>query len=403
MDTKSNKKAFLIGMLVSFLVCSFLGIVLVAVIFGVNSIQGKKIVSSANDAFTEEEMQKLAAYKDKLKTLYYKEIDDETILDGMLEGMMASTDDPYTCYYSVSEMEEMKNSMQGTFYGIGAYLQADLERGYARISGVMKESPAGEAGIMENDYIIYVDDEDMYDKELEYVVSKVRGPEGTTVKLTLNRNGDMVEVDVVRREIVQESVKYELKEDNIAYITLTEFTDVTSEQFSEAMQQAQTDGTEGMILDLRGNPGGNLTAVVAVCEQLLPEGLIVYTEDRFGGGKKFTSTGKNEYDKPMIVLIDGGSASAAEILAGAIKDYEKGTLVGTNTFGKGIVQSVFEYSDGSGGKLTISRYFTPKGINIHEVGIAPDIEIPFDVDKYLNDQTDNQYEEAVKLLKEKMQ
>ena len=157
-----------------------------------------------------------------------------------------------------------------------------------------------------------------------------------------------------------------------------------------------------MLVDLRGNPGGNLTAVVEVCDQILPRGLIVYTEDKYGEGNRYTSSGGNEFTKPLVVLIDGASASASEIMAGAIKDYGIGELVGTNTFGKGIVQNVFQYSDGSGGKLTVSRYFTPNGVNIHKVGIAPDVEIPFDSEAYLKDETDNQYDEAIKILQEKM-
>ncbi len=406
MNSNSNKKSFFLGMLTAFVVSAVLALAFAGVFLGVLLVQKENntgLMRAANGAFTEEEIEKLAHYKEKLRENYYEDIDDQTILDGMLSGMMLSAGDPYTCYYTQEEMEEMASSMEGTFQGIGAYLQADLEVGYAKISGVMKGSPASESGLQENDYIIYVDGEDMYQQDLNYIVSKVRGPEGTTVKLTLNRSGEKVEVDVERREIVTESVTYELVEGNIAYVTITEFTEVTSEQFADALASFEKDNAEGMLIDLRGNPGGNLTAVVAVCDQILPHGLIVYTEDKYGEGNRYTSSGGNEFKKPLVVLIDGGSASAAEIMAGAIKDYGMGELVGTTTFGKGIVQNVFQYSDGSGGKLTVSRYFTPNGVNIHKVGIAPDVEVPFDSAAYLEDKTDNQYNEALRILKEKMQ
>lgn len=403
---KDNTKSFLFGMLTSFVICILIGAVLtggVLVALKVQSESNDGLVAMANGAFTEEEIDKLVHYKQKLQTSYYEEITDEAILDGMLAGMMEATRDPYTCYYTIQEMEDLTSDMQGTFQGIGAYVQADLENGYCKVSGVMKGSPAEEADIKQDDYIIYVDEEDMYGQSIDYVVSKIRGPEGTSVDITLNRGGQRVEVSVVRREIKTESVTYELREDNIGYIQIAEFDDGTSEQFANAMKSFEADGCDGLLIDLRGNPGGNLTAVVEVCEQLLPQGLIVYTEDKYGERKEFYSDGDGEFNKPMVVLIDGSSASAAEIMAGAIKDYGKGELVGTTTFGKGIVQAVFVYTDGSGGKVTTSKYFTPNGINIHKVGIEPDIEVEFDGEKYMEDGTDNQYNEAVRVLKEKME
>lgn len=405
MKSNSNKKSFLLGMLISFLICSVLGVVCFTAVLGVVVLKLKLNTMPSymeTDSFTEEELEKLVTYKNKLKTTYYEDVDDETILDGMLAGMMASTGDPYTCYYTKQEMADMLSSMEGTFYGIGAMLQADFDKGYPRITGIMNNSPAGESGLQAEDYILKVDGEDMYEKDLNYVVSKVRGPENTQVTLTIIREDEELEIEVTRREIVTESVVYELVEGNIGYITITEFTDVTASQFEEAMEQFEKDGAEGLLIDLRGNPGGNLTAVVDVCEQILPKGIIVYTEDKYGRGDTYTSSGRNEFDKPMVVLIDGSSASASEIMAGAIKDYEMGILVGTTTFGKGIVQNVFQYPDGSGGKLTVSKYFTPNGINIHSVGIAPDVEVPFDSDAYLKDETDNQFDEAIKILKEEM-
>lgn len=397
-----DKKSFFMGMTTSFLVCSFVGLVIAVGVFVWMQSDTMALMKAAEGSFTKEEITKLIAYKQKLKVMYYEDLTDEQIMEGMLDGMMESTGDPYTCYYSAEELAEITSDMEGTFFGIGAYLQADFTVGYAKISGVMKNSPALESGLEENDYIIRVDDEDMYEKDLNYIVSKVRGPSGTVVKLTVNRAGEELDIEVTRREITVESVSYELKEDGIAYIQITEFNDNTSPQFTEALAQMESDGAKGLVIDLRGNPGGNLSAVVAVCNQILPEGKIVYTEDKYGKGNEYLSEGKTPFDKPLVVLVDGGSASAAEIMAGAIKDYGIGELVGTTTFGKGIVQNVFTYPDGSGGKLTVSKYFTPNGTDIHKIGVEPDVEVVFDAQAYQEDQTDNQLNKALEILRDQI-
>ena len=183
-------------------------------------------------------------------------------------------------------------------------------------------------------------------------------------------------------------------------MTITEFDDVTKKQFTDTMTKVRADNPSAMILDLRGNPGGNVDAVVEVANELLPAGIVVYTEDKYGNRKDYECKGEHEIDIPMVVLIDGATASSAEILSGAIKDYEKGVLMGTTTYGKGVVQTVLPLKDGSAVKVTISKYYTPKGVNIHKVGIEPDVEVKFDAEKYLEDKTDNQKEEAIKYLKE---
>jgi len=189
-------------------------------------------------------------------------------------------------------------------------------------------------------------------------------------------------------------------ENGIAYIQITGFEDTTTDQFIEALATAKGSGMQGLIIDLRGNPGGNLSTVVEIAQQLLPEGLIVYTEDKNGYREEYTCDGKRQLDVPLVVLVDGDSASASEILAGAIKDYEIGTLVGTTTFGKGIVQRIMQLTDGSAIKLTISKYYTPDGYNIHGTGIEPDVVVEFDAESYLADGTDNQLEEAKRIMNE---
>lgn len=394
--------AFLLGMLVSFVIWFVVTMILLMGTLGVKAlIEGKN--KGSQDLFTEEELEKIEHYMTMLDLYYYEDIEEGAVVDGILYGLMEAPGDPYTCYYTKEEMEETTQSLSGVFQGIGAYLEMDFAAGYPKITGVIEGAPASEVDIQPGDYIIKVDGEDVRNQTLTTVVSKVRGLPDTYVELTLNRNGEEVVVSVVRKDVQSPSVKYELVEGKIAYITITEFADNTGDLFEEALLKVESDKAEGILIDLRGNPGGSLDAVVEVCNSILPKGIIVYTEDKYGEREEYLSDGKNEIDLPMVVLVDGNSASASEIMAGAIQDYKKGTLVGTTTFGKGIVQRLFSYSDGSGGKLTVSRYFTPNGNNIHGIGIEPDVVVEFDGEAYKENSYDNQYEEALKILKEKME
>ena len=202
-------------------------------------------------------------------------------------------------------------------------------------------------------------------------------------------------MDVVRKQIESPTVNYEMLNDQIGYIQITEFDDVTVDQFAEALAVIKGSDAKGLVLDLRSNPGGSLSAVVDIARQILPRGLIVYTEDRAGEKVEYSCKGENELQIPLVVLVNGNSASAAEILAGAVKDYGTGTLIGTTTFGKGIVQRILPLTDGTALKLTVSAYYTPKGNNIHNIGIEPDIECEFDADAYYDEGIDNQLNRAV--------
>ncbi len=351
----------------------------------------------------DEFVEKMAYVEDIIDFYYVEDVESATLQDGVIQGMMDSLGDKYADYYSPEELEELLESTQGVFYGIGAYISLDKETTYPMISGIMEGSPASEVDLCVNDLIVAVDGQDVYGMELGDAVDLIKGEENTTVTLTIARDGEeeLIDIDVVRRAVEVETVSYEFfEEDKIAYIIITEFDDVTVEQFSEALEQANTDGMESLILDLRGNPGGNLTAVVDIANMLLPEGLVVYTEDKYGDREEYNCDGNNEIQVPMVVLVNGGSASAAEILTGAIKDYGKGTIMGTTTFGKGIVQRVIPIYDGSAVKLTVSHYYTPNGNDIHEVGIEPDVVVEFDVEAYLEqDKYDNQLEAAKDYLR----
>ena len=360
---------------------------------------------SALDANTIKKLQALEKTIDNYFFLH--DVTDEELRNGMFKGLLAALDDPYSEYYTAEELNSMMEQSEGIYYGIGAYVQLDESTGLPKISGVIAGSPAEAANLRADDLIYEVDGTSTYGLNLTEAVSLIKGPEGTEVELTLIREGesDYLTLTLTRRKVESPTVEFSMLEDDMAYIQVTEFDAVTVDQFADALAMAKGSNAEGIILDLRGNPGGNLDAVVDMCNMILPEGMIVYTEDKYGNRQEFKSDGKHELELPLVVLVDKNSASAAEIMAGAIKDYELGTLVGTTTFGKGIVQQIMSFKeDGSAIKLTISAYFTPKGNNIHGIGIVPDVVCEFDGEAYYGspEHPDNQLEKAKEVLKEKM-
>lgn len=353
----------------------------------------------------ERAISKLQVIEDTISDYYYQEdVNTEDMIDGMYEGVVASLGDPYSTYYTQEDLTELMEQTEGIYYGIGAYVGMDTQAGLARISGVIKDTPAEAAGLRDGDIIYKVDGESMQGLEVSEVVARIKGLEGTKVNLTIVREGeaDYLEFEVERKKIESPTVNYELYDDGTAYLQITEFDDITLDQFTEAMAVMREQGMKGLILDLRANPGGNLSTVVEIARQMLPEGLIVYTEDRDGNRVEYSCDGKKEFDQPLVVLVNGYSASASEILAGAIKDYGIGELIGTTTFGKGIVQKVISLSDGTALKLTVSSYFTPNGNNIHGIGIEPDEVYEFDGERYYDDGYDNQLEHAKEVIGEKI-
>lgn len=361
--------------------------------------------SSADSIVSEETEKKLSAIEDVIEEYYYQDadIDVEMMTEGMYRGMVNALGDPYSVYYTEEEWEDLMQDTEGIYFGIGAYLMIDQTTGFGKISGVIENTPAEEAGLRENDILYEVDGQSTAGMDLSEIVSYIKGEAGTKVHLTIYREGesDYLEVDVERRKIEAPTVKYEILENNIGYIQITEFDDVTTDQFTEALAVVKGVHAKGLILDLRGNPGGSLNVVVDIARQILPKGLIVYTEDKYGEREEYNCDGRRQLDMPLVVLVNGNSASASEILAGAVKDYRMGTLVGTTTFGKGIVQRILPLTDGTALKLTISAYYTPNGNNIHGVGIEPDVVCEFDGDAYYDEGVDNQLEKAVEEI-EKM-
>lgn len=346
-------------------------------------------------------LQKLGLLEDSINRYYLESVSENDLEESLYHGFVAGLGDPYSVYYSKEELKAVMESTEGIYYGIGAYIGVDQETGYCKVTKVMPGTPAEESGVMAEDLIVAVNGESMLNVGSSEIVTYIKGPEHTTVDLTLYREGETeyVEVTVERRKIETPTVTYSMDEDKIATLQITEFDEVTLSQFEDCLKQAKNDGMKGLVLDLRDNPGGSLQVVVDIAGHFLPKGLVVYTEDKNGRRKEYNCDGKDELDIPLVVLINGNSASASEILAGAIKDYKKGILLGTTTFGKGIVQKIYGISDGSAVKLTISHYYTPSGADIHGVGIEPDEELKLDVDAYLEDGYDNQMERAKEILR----
>lgn len=348
-------------------------------------------------------LEKMQAIEKVIDYYYYEEgIDREVIEDGVYDGMVSSLGDPYSTYYSEEELADIMEQTEGIYYGIGAYVSLDLATGLGKISGVIAGTPAETANLREGDLIYKVDGVSAEGLELTEIVGMIKGEEGTKVHLTLIREGesDYIEVDIERKKVESPTVNYEVYDNGMGYIQITEFDEITVDQFTEAMAVCKGSDVKGIILDLRSNPGGNLSAVVEIAREILPKGLIVYTEDREGKRTEYSCDGTKELKIPMVVLINGNSASASEILAGAIKDYKIGTLVGTTSYGKGIVQRIIGLDDGSAVKLTVSSYFTPNGNNIHGIGIEPDIVCEFDSESYYEKDIDNQLEEARTVLQQ---
>lgn len=360
-----------------------------------------------NSALDEKTIAKLQALEDAINEYFFlHDVTDEEMRNGMYKGLLDALGDPYSEYYTAEELNSMMEQSQGIYYGIGAYVQLDTSTGLPKISGVIAGSPAEEANLRAEDLIYEVDGTSTYGLNLTEAVALIKGPEGTTVEITLIREGesDYLTLTLTRRKVESPTVEFSMLEDDMAYIQVTEFDDVTVDQFAEALAMARGSNAGGIILDLRGNPGGNLSAVVDMCNMILPKGMIVYTEDKYGKRDEYKCDGKHELELPLVVLVDMNSASAAEIMAGAIKDYGIGTLVGTTTFGKGIVQQIMSFRDGSAIKITISAYYTPNGNNIHGIGIEPDVLCEFDGTAYYGseDHPDNQLEKAKEVLKGKM-
>lgn len=320
-------------------------------------------------------VQKLNYLEELIDKEYLDEKDESSLREGLYAGLLAGLKDPYSTYYTAEQYKELNTSNEGSYVGIGAVLQKD-DAGGAKIIQLYEGGPGEQAGLKKGDVIKAVDGTDVTDKETSDIASMVRDSEKDSVMLTIQRENEEKtrDVKVEIRDVEIQTVSHEMLSEDTGYIRISEFSEVTSDQYKKAFADLKDQGMKKLVVDLRDNPGGLLTAVCGVLRQILPEGLIVYTEDKNGKREEETCDGKNKLDMPLAVLVNGNSASASEIFAGAVKDYGIGTIVGTTTYGKGVVQTIHSLTDGSAVKITIAKYFTPKGNDINKKGINPDVE-----------------------------
>lgn len=340
---------------------------------------------------------------------FYEDADNEQLAEGMYSGLLESLNDKYTEYYTPQEYEELQISATQNYYGIGAGLAQDKDTMQVTITHVYEGSPAETAGLKDGDIIVMVEDIEADSMELTELVTHIRGEEGSSVHLQIYREGESnyLEFDVERANIDLPTVESKLLDSKVGYIHIMEFGSPTAEQFENAVEELKEQGMQAMILDVRDNPGGMVTSVTQILDDILPEGVVVYTQDKYGKRQDFTSDGDTSMNYPLAVLMNGNSASAAEILAGAIRDYDYGTLIGTTTYGKGVVQTIYPLEDGDAIKLTTAKYYTPKGENIHGTGIEPDIQLEFDyqgdTSQTYDEMQDNQVLKALEVVENELE
>ena len=310
---------------------------------------------------------------------YFDQADEEKSADSIYKAYLSSYDDKYTVYYTADEYKKLMESTSGKFYGVGALCSIN-ESGGVMVLDAFEDGPAYKAGVRDGDVVIKVDDTDITGMDLSSAVALIKGDKGTQVNLTIVRDDKTYVFSIIRDEIITKTVDYKMMENSIGYIQISQFDEVTTEQFKEALTDLNNQGLKGLIVDIRSNPGGLLNVVVDIVDEIIPKGLIVYTDDVNGNRKEYNGSSDNEITVPMAVLVDGNSASAAEIFAGAVQDYGKGKIIGTQTFGKGIVQTIQPLTDGSAIKYTIAQYYTPTGQVIQGNGVTPDmvVELPKD-------------------------
>lgn len=349
--------------------------------------------------------QKIKYLENMIDEEYLGEISTDKLEEGVYAGLIYGLGDVYSRYYTKDEYEQESVTTEGAYVGIGVAMQK-YTAGGVQIVECYKGSTAEEAGVKVDDVITAINGEDITDTELQDVVSMIKDNEDKDVVLTVQRKGeDTQEITVKVSNVELPSVFGEMLDENTGYIQITEFKGVTVEQYEEVFADLKEQGMERLVVDLRDNPGGLLNVVCDILRDILPEGLIVYTEDKNGNRSEETCDGKNPLDMPLAVLVNGNSASASEIFAGAVKDYGLGTIVGTTTYGKGVVQSIRQLSDGSAVKLTIANYYTPKGNSINKTGIRPDVEVELSPEllnqEEITHEEDNQLQAALNSLNTK--
>ena len=312
-----------------------------------------------------------------INRFYLNDIDYGKMGDIIYKAMVSGLDDKYAAYYTKDEYKDISEKTKGEFCGIGAYISQGKNDNYLKVAGVVKGGPAQKAGIKKGDIIVEVDGENIKGKDSSYAISKMKGKKGTNVSISVMRKGNKKPITFnIKREVIHDNtVSYKMLDNNIGYISVSAFETVTKKQFKSAVDCLEKKNEKGLIIDLRDNGGGLSDTALDMLDQILPKKLVVYTKDKNGVAEEYYTKDDKEIKIPIVILVNGNSASASEVFCGALRDYGKAKLLGTKTFGKGIVQSSFAFRDGTGLKFTTSKYYTPKGINIHGTGFEPDIKV----------------------------
>ena len=312
-----------------------------------------------------------------INRFYLNDIDYGKMGDIIYKAMVSGLDDKYAAYYTKDEYKDISEKTKGEFCGIGAYISQGKNDNSLKVAGVVKGGPAEKSGIKKGDIIVEVDGENIQGKDSSYAVSKMKGKKGTNVSISVMRKGNKKPITFnIKREVIHDNtVSYKMLDNNIGYISVSAFETVTKKQFKSAVDCLEKKNEKGLIIDLRDNGGGLLDTALDMLDQILPKKLVVYTKDKNGVAEEYYTKDDKEIKIPIVILVNGNSASASEVFCGALRDYGKAKLLGTKTFGKGIVQSSFAFRDGTGLKFTTSKYYTPKGINIHGTGFEPDIKV----------------------------
>lgn len=435
-----NKNKFWKGVLVGTLVTAFAGLIIIGMAAGI-WVVGNGVIQNQSAQITGGEAspselsldidrigRKIELMQQIINEEYLFEEDTEQVESGIYMGMMAGLGDPYSVYYTEEDFTElMENSIEGEYCGIGAMISQNRETMMMTVIRVFENTPSAEAGMLPGDVIVAVDGQDVSGMELDLVVgSYIKGEENTdvTVKVYRESTEEYVDLTMTRRPIETPTVEHEMLENQVGYILVTQFEGNTAKQFQEAVENLESQGMEKMVIDLRNNPGGLLDEAVKMAAYLLPDGTIVRTEYKNGDSDEYfskdgtiqavNSAGRefsqypiedgHELDIPIVILADGNSASASEVFAGAMRDYDRAVLVGTTTFGKGIVQSVIPFTDGDAIKLTTAHYFTPSGQDLHGKGLEPDVEVELDEElrqkAIVSLEEDNQLQKALEVLEE---
>ena len=433
--TVESKNKFWKGALVGALLTALAGLVIVGMSLGIfligkAAIDGNGQTAESAQAENQQGNLDLNQITSKIQTIqavidkyYLFDEDTSDVEDWIYKGMLSGLGDPYTVYYTADEYNKLKEDTSGEYCGIGVMVSQSAETGIITITKVFEGTPGAQAGILPGDLLYKVGDQEVTGMDLELVVKDhIKGEEGTPVTITVLRKdtGKYIDMTMERRQITVPTVEHEMLADKVGYISVSQFDSVTADQFKAAIDDLEKQGMKKLVVDLRNNPGGIVDSVVSMLDYILPDNLeikgdpnlvrkkkdktlLVYMADKNGKGEQYYAKDGHQIDVPMAVLVNGQSASASEVFSGALKDYGRAKLVGTKTFGKGIVQTLFPLDKGTAIKMTVAHYYTPNGFDLHKKGLEPDVPVELKEELKtkikIEHEEDNQLMEAIKALK----